>query len=246
MSDRPTDNLYRSLYVPGAVQVRNDGDGDGGPLARLDILFARFGQWNEIDSYWEGRFLERLAPGAFTKTMQERAGSIVSLFNHGHDPQIGDKVLGEIVDMGERADGPFIHLDLDDTSYNRDLLPALSRGAYGASYMFRVIKEDWNDAPERSDANPAQLPERTISEVKLYEAGPVTFPADESTIVGLRSETDRFNLSALRFAARAAEEGTRHEEDAATSNTPNKPPEGHSSGLTISQARARLIEIGAA
>ena len=147
MSDRPTDNLYRSLYVPGAVQIRNDAGTEGGPLARLDILFARFNQWNEIDSYYEGRFLERLAPGAFTKTMQERAGSIVSLFNHGHDPQIGDKVLGEIVDMGERADGPFIHLDLDDTSYNRDLLPALARGAYGASYMFRVIKEEWNDAP---------------------------------------------------------------------------------------------------
>ena len=246
MSDRPTDNLYRSLYVPGAVQIRNDAGTEGGPLARLDILFARFNQWNEIDSYYEGRFLERLAPGAFTKTMQERAGSIVSLFNHGHDPQIGDKVLGEIVDMGERADGPFIHLDLDDTSYNRDLLPALARGAYGASYMFRVIKEEWNDAPDERPDNPLGLPERIISEVKLYEAGPVTFPADETTIVGLRSETDRFNSTALRLAQRAAEDGTRGDGGAATSNEPIEPANGHSSGLTIDQARARLIELGAA
>lgn len=242
-TERPVDNLYRSLYVPGAVAVRQgDGSGSGPePLARLDILFARFNSWNLIESYWEGTFLERLAPGAFTKTMRERAGSIVSLFNHGHDPQIGDKVLGAIVDMGERSDGPFLHLDLDDTSYNRDLLPALSRGAYGASYMFRVIHEDWNEEPGTSDTNPLGLPERTISEVKLYEAGPVTFPADESTVVGLRSETDRFNMDALR-AIRAATPGTRNADGAAQQH-PNEPAASHSTGSPIHQARARLAEL---
>jgi HK97 family phage prohead protease len=202
MGDRITDNLFRSVYLPGAVALEQRADDDQGDhLATLDILFARFNSWNEIDSYWEGRFLERVAPGAFTKTMRERAGHIVSLFNHGHDPQIGDKVLGGIVDMGEREAGPFLTVELDNTSYGRDLLPGLRRGAYGASYMFRVINEEWVDPEERTDHNPSKLPERTIREVKLYEAGPVTFPADESTVVGVRSSTDRFwSLRNLRAA----------------------------------------------
>lgn len=233
MPDRITDNLFRSVYVPGAVALETREDrGDDEPLATLDILFARFNSWNEIDSYWEGRFLERVAPGAFTKTMQERAGHIVSLFNHGHDPQIGDKVLGGIVDMGERKDGPFLTVELDDTSYGRDLLPGLRRGAYGASYMFRVINETWVDPEEASEHNPAKLPERTITEVKLYEAGPVTFPADESTVIGVRSSTDRFwSLRNLRAATALG---------APAEPTPpaSEPASSHST-VSITTARAR-------
>lgn len=237
MGDHLTDNLFRSVYLPGAVALEQRADDtDGDHLATLDILFARFNSWNEIDSYWEGRFLESVASGAFTKTMRERAGSIVSLFNHGHDPQIGDKVLGGIVDMGERADGPFLTVELDDTSYGRDLLPGLRRGSYGASYMFRVVKEEWNDDPDESEHNPAGLPERTILEVKLYEAGPVTFPADESTVVGVRSSTDRFwSLRNIRAATALGQpEPTPH---------PAPEPVIHSDALTIDQARARLVSL---
>ncbi len=201
MGEHITDNLFRSLYVPGAATLRaaDDDTPDDGRLATLDIQFARFNHWNEIDSWFEGRFLERLSPGAFTRTMQHRSGRIVSLFNHGHDPQIGDKVIGGIDDMGERQDGPFLTVALDDTSYGRDLLPGLRRGNYGASYMFRVVQEAWDDDPGEAEHNPEGIPERTIKEVQLYEAGPVTFPADESTTIGVRgylSETDRFNPEA--------------------------------------------------
>jgi len=191
--DAPTDRLVRALASPGLLELRaNTDDYDDDRLATLDIRFARFNEFNEIDSWFEGRFLERLAPGAFRKTMAERAGRIVSLFNHGADPQIGDKALGPIEDMGERADGPFVTVALMDTSYGRDLLPGLRAGLYGASYMFRVVREEWHDSPDVSDPNPMGLPERTIQEVKLYEAGPVTFPADENTAVGARSLTDRY------------------------------------------------------
>ena len=232
MSEHLTDRLYRSTYAPGSVRA---GDTPGPHLATLDVEFARTDSWNEIDSFWEGRFMERLLPGAFDKTMNERAGQIVSLFNHGHDPVIGDKVLGGIVGMGERDTGPFLTVELDDTSYGRDLLPALRRGDYGASYMFRVIKEDWNDEPDSSTHNPTALPERTITEVKLYEAGPVTFPADESTSVGARSATDRFWSLSNHQAARAlgAPEPAVQDPDE---------PQAHSEGIeTISVARARLM-----
>lgn len=197
--DAPLDRLVRAVALPGALELRqahmddeHDPEDDDGVLATLEIRFARFDAWNEIDSWYEGRFLERVQFGAFKKTMAERAGRIVSLFNHGHDPQIGEKVLGPVIDMGERADGPFMVVELHDTSYGRDLLPGLRAGLYGASYMFRVIGEEWVDEPGSSAHNPQGLPERTIKEIKLYEAGPVVFPADEQASVGVRSLTDKY------------------------------------------------------
>lgn len=224
--DAPLDDLYRA--APAGLAVRADDNSDG-RLATLDITFARFGVWNEIDSWLEGRFLERLSPGAFSKTMQERRGAIKALFDHGYDPQIGNKVLGDIEDIGERQAGPFMQIALHDTSYGRDLLPGLRSGAYGASYRFRVVKETWEDEPGRSDHNPLGLPERTIQEVKLYEAGPVTFPADEGTTVGVRSLTDRFC-------------GTRPDEVSRAADTTPEPPSRHSRGLTHEQ-RARALQL---
>jgi phage head maturation protease len=32
--------------------------------------FARFNQWTEIDSAFEGRFMQRIAPGAFVRTFK--------------------------------------------------------------------------------------------------------------------------------------------------------------------------------
>lgn len=223
----PLDRLVRD-YAPRhhLVELRSDGDqADDGRLATLDIRFARFDAWNEIDSWYEGRFLERLSPGAFRKTMKERAGQIVALFNHGHDPQIGDKVLGPVEDMGERADGPYLTVALMDTSYGRDLLPGLRAGLYGASYMFRVIREEWADEPERSEHNPLGLPERTIQEVKLYEAGPVTFPADEGTSVGARSSTHRYLDPRTLDAARAARDGHTADPSSAADTTADTPPD---------------------
>lgn len=219
----PLDRLVRD-YAPRhhLLELRSDDDADDGRLATLDIRFARFDQWNEIDSWFEGRFLERLSPGAFRKTMRERAGQIVSLFDHGHDPQIGNKVLGPVEDMGERADGPYLTVALMDTSYGRDLLPGLRAGLYGASYMFRVIREEWVDEPERSDHNPLGLPERTIQEVKLYEAGPVVFPADEGASVGARSSTHRYLDLRTLDALRAAQDG--HTDTPGAAHTPADTP----------------------
>lgn len=176
--------------VPPASELRADGSEDG--TKRMYVRFSKFDTWYEIDSYWEGRFLERIVKGAFKKTIRENRRNIKVLFDHGYDPQIGNKVLGTIDDLREEDDGPLGVVTLFDTSYNRDLIPGIEAGAYGASFRFRVIRDEWNDNPGRSEHNPDGIPERTIKEVRLFEFGPVTFPANPDSTVGVRCMTDEY------------------------------------------------------
>jgi HK97 family phage prohead protease len=149
-----------------------------------------FGTWYPIRSWWEGEFLERVAAGAFRKTIAERGSQVKVLFNHGMDFSIGDKVLGVPELLEERPDSPYAEVPLLDTSYNRDLAEGLRANAYGSSFMFNALREEWVEEPERSDHNPDGIPERTITEVRLLEFGPVTWPANPSATAGLRCGTD--------------------------------------------------------
>jgi hypothetical protein len=108
------------------------------------------------------------------------------------DAQIGNKVLGPIAVLDERSDGPHYEVPLFDTSYNRDLLPGLKAGVYGASMRMRVLADSWDDDPGKSAANPDGLPERTITRMKVPEFGPVTFGANPGATAGIRSATDEF------------------------------------------------------
>jgi HK97 family phage prohead protease len=159
--------------------------------------FAVFDQWTEISSTFEGTFLERLAPGAFKKTFAENRSKMRVLFQHGRDPQIGEKILGAISELREDDRGAYYEVPLFDTSYNRELLPALRSNAYGSSFRFKVMQEQIDERPERSEHNPDALTERTIVEAKVFEFGPVTFPAYEGTTTGLRSATDWWREQSL-------------------------------------------------
>lgn len=175
--------------VRSAPAARADAGGDEMPT--MFVEFSRFDTWYEIDSWWEGRFLERTARGAFKRTINALGPAGVKvLFNHGRDMTIHQKVLGVATVLEERETSPYMEVPLLDTSYNRDLIPGLEAGAYGSSFMFEVIREDWNHEPGVSDHNPEGLPERTITEIRLFEAGPVTWPANPDATAGLRSGVD--------------------------------------------------------
>lgn len=177
----------------GSLLRADEENSDG--LGTLVVRFSPFNTWYEINSFWEGRFLERTVPGAFKKTAREakRSDGLYGtkvLFNHGMDFNIGDKILTVPHRFEETEEngyhGPILEGELLDTSYNRDLEPGLRADAYGSSFMFEVIREDWNNEPEPGDHNPEGLPERTISEVRAFEAGPVTWPASPTATAGMR------------------------------------------------------------
>jgi HK97 family phage prohead protease len=185
----PDIDLVRGLTA--RPEFRDDTPADGG-LGTMAGHFSVFNTWYQVDSMWEGEFLERVAPGAFTETIAADSADMRVLFDHGFDPQIGNKVLGPIESLAEDKTGPAYEVPLFDTSYNRDLAPGLRAGVYGSSFRFRVQAESWDDEPKPSKANPKGIPERTIERAKVMEFGPVTFPANPAATAGMRSLTDQF------------------------------------------------------
>jgi HK97 family phage prohead protease len=212
----PVENIVRAVFGPESAELRAQTDGeDGGTLFGH---FAVFNRWTEIRSSWEGHFLERIAPGAFAATMRDRLKQIKVLYDHGQDPQLGNKPLGAIRSLGEDAVGAFYEVDLlrDDTGklipYNREfIVPAAKAGVLGASFRFGVAEdgEEWDHTPHRSAHNPLGLAERTITRINpLHEFGPVSFPAYVGATAGVRSGTDRWLDSLIndpRFIARFTE-----------------------------------------
>jgi len=169
---------------PRAIEMRAAA---GDTMPTLFGHFAVFNVWTEVNSIFEGRFLERLAPGCFSKTLAESRAAIRCLFQHGTDPVVGDKPLGPFDVLTEDDIGLYAEVPLLDAGYVRDLVPGLEAGVYGASFRFRSVKEQYVEEPGASAANPMGLPERTVQECELFEAGPVTFGQYAEATSGVRA-----------------------------------------------------------
>lgn len=126
---------------------------------------------------WLGEYEETVAPGAFTKTLQERTP--VLQFDHGTHPMIGSIPLGGIRKLEEDDHGLYVRARLSDNWLVQPVRDAIHDGAItGMSFQFEVTRDEWNKDQSA----------RTVREVKLYELGPVVFPAYPQTTVGVRSE----------------------------------------------------------
>lgn len=123
-------------------------------------------------------------PGAFTRTLQKDRDQIQVLFNHGHDPRYGELPIGTIVDLHEDSKGLKARVELHDGPDNENIKAALASKALRAmSIQFETTQEDFND-----DGS-----ERYLQQIKLWEFGPVTFPANQAAVASLHS------LAALAF-----------------------------------------------
>lgn len=164
---------------PSTPHVRDGEDDNDGPVTLFGHA-AVTDTWTELHDFF-GSFRERVAPGAFKKTLAERGVPKV-LFNHGRQEP---KPIGVATRAEEDDTGLYIEAELfTDADYVSELLPALRAGAIdGMSFMFDVLEESWTWA----DSSDSGLDERTIHQVRLYEAGPVVWPAYEQTDVGIRT-----------------------------------------------------------
>lgn len=245
--------LIRAVFTrPPAIRAEDD-TGDGRP--HLVGHFAVFDTWTEVDSWFEGHFMERISPGAFRKSMKERRSQIKVLYDHGFDPSLGQKPLGPISELKEDEIGGWYDVSLIDTDYNRDfIIPAASEpGLLGASFRFEVVKESWDRKTKSSEYNPAALPERTIKEVRLFELGPVTFPAYEAATAGVRSRADfdlwrnlddegRLELSRFIRATQRTPNGAASDTPPGAVEPTEEPPR-HSEAITQAMRRQRLLTL---
>jgi len=209
--DTPEVEVVRFLAQKPELRDEAEGDAASDTIGTLAGYFSVHNTWYEVDSMWEGKFLERTSPGFTADTIAEDRDAMRVLFDHGFDNTAGNKVLGPIETLEDREKGPYYEVPLLDTSYNRDLLPGLKRGLYGASFRMRVTADEWDDEPKSSKYNPKGIPERTITRAKVMEFGPVTFPANPKATASVRSMTDEFydrlkqrDTSAYEAAVRAA------------------------------------------
>lgn len=202
----PVDNLVRSFSAPAELRATDGAAGDGRTLYGH---FAKFDAPTMIESSWEGRFVETIAPGAFAKSLAEDRDRIKIMFDHGRDPGMGSRPLGRILELREDKQGAYYEVSLLRTPFNDDyLIPALREGILGASFRFSIVDERWTEPKSATKRNPERLPERTILEAKVYEAGPVSMPAYLDATAMLRSGTDDYMESFLNdplFVARFAE-----------------------------------------
>lgn len=230
--DFPRDDLTRS--VPFTLERAASDSGDG---LTLEGYGAVFDTPTRIDS-WEGTFDEVIARGAFAKTIKERTP--VVQFDHGHHPMIGSIPLGAIEAIREDSHGLYVRARLADNWLIQPVRDAIASGAIdGMSFRFSVVKEQVDESGD--------MPVRTVQEVKLYEVGPVVFPAYESTSVGVRAVAQQLTDPEFRaHLARALVLGT--PDEAAPVGTsdeaaaPNDEAAAQHFGMTP-EARARVLTL---
>ncbi|HCA52814.1 MAG TPA: hypothetical protein DEP24_07940 [Mycobacterium sp.] len=233
--DAPTTDLFRST-PPMEMRAADDG--------RMTLFghFSVFNRWTEIDSVYEGRFMERVAPGAFAKTLKESGARAKIMWNHGKSDLLRDVLIAKPQVAREDDRGGYYEAELF-RGLPEWLYEGLREGVYGASFRFRAIREEWVDSPKRSEENPDGIPERTVVEAQVPEWGPVSWPAYADATAGVRSLSDRFvDLSTL--PGRAAPVAPDLDSAATPSITPDADDSAsHLEGPSARERRMRALHL---
>lgn len=152
------------------VQVRSAGGN------RIEGYSAVFNSLSED----LGGFHEILKPGCFARAI--RTGQdIRCLFNHDPRNILGRTKSGTLK-LAEDSAGLHFDCAMGKSPLDRDVYEAIERGDVdGCSFAFLVANggESWADM--------AIGPVRTVSDVDLFDVGPVTTPAYSATSVAARN-----------------------------------------------------------
>lgn len=142
-----------------------------------------------------GFFREKIAPGAFEKSLER--DDVRALFNHDANFVLGRNKAGTLK-MREDDQGLWVEIDPPDTQYARDLMVSIDRGDISQmSFAFQIVSE------ERTAGEDGEPDLYTLTEVKLWDVSPVTYPFYKETDVSLNSrqlwqETQRKSVVRMR------------------------------------------------
>lgn len=133
-------------------------------------------------SLWPG-VVERVMPTAFDRAAAE--DDVRGLFNHDVNQVLGRTRAGT---MRLSVDNVGLAYEIDVPASQSALVESVERGdVTGSSFSFDVLSESWT---RETTADGIEIEVRQVQDVRLYDIGPVTFPAYESTSVGVRVSGD--------------------------------------------------------
>jgi len=161
--------------------------GDGGKSVMTGYA-AKYNKWSED----LGGFFERIKEGAFDEALKDC--DVRALKNHDKNLLLG-RTASKTLRLESNTVGLKFELDIPDTTTGRDTAEEIKRGDIsGCSFAFRVGSDEWKNLEDGRV-------ERTVTKIeRLYDIGPVTYPAYHDTTVAVRS-LDQFRQTASEKAA---------------------------------------------
>jgi len=184
----------------GPVTVETREGGEGRMIRGLAAVYYDGTPDTEYELWTD--FVERIMPGAFDRAIKE-ADDTRALFNHDPNMLLGRTSAGTLT-LESTSKGLGYAITPAETQVAADVIIHIERGDLsGSSFAFEVTDE------EIRKENGIDI--REIQSVKLYDVGPVTYPAYEATEADVRSLQEHHirNLSATgaRLRLRLEEQG---------------------------------------
>ena len=165
------DGIERRIMPISDMELRVTDSSDN---PKIVGYAAKYGKWSED----LGGFTEKIRKGAFDEVLEN---DVRALKNHDPNLLLGRTASGTLT-LSTNSVGLHFDIDPPNTNTGRDTIEEIRRkDITGCSFSFVTEEEDWKYYEDKP-------PERTIVKVgRLFDVGPVTYPAYPDTSVAARS-----------------------------------------------------------
>lgn len=221
----------RASWKRHAPELRAAADGSE-ELVGYAAVFNRYSQ----DM---GGWVEMVAPGAFAQTITQ--ADIYGLFNHNPDAILGlNTAEPPTMRLEEDVTGLRYEVDLDSDPTAEVVRAKVKRGELrGSSFGFMTLESEWSVTEQ-------DMPLRVLKSVRLFDVGPVTYPAylatqEVNAQVALRSLADITGAPVEELVDAAARRELRSYIGAVRQPEPEQP----STPLALARRRMELNALAA-
>lgn len=183
-------SLERRILLNSDAAIRVTQRGGKRRISGYSAVFYQEGDAGTEYKLWDD-YVERIRPGAFDRAVKEQH-DVKALFNHDPNQLLGRSTSGTCR-YSVDSKGLKYEIDVDDNDPDHARVTAkINRGDLtGSSFAFRATRISWEEVEDGPTV-------RWIDDLQLYDVGPVTYPAYESTSTGLRSENEIVELKRER------------------------------------------------
>lgn len=168
--------MERRFIPTTGIEIRARAE-DGTPtrIVGYGAVYFRDGDPGTEFELWPDGPIERIMPGTFDRAVRE--DDVRGMYNHRH---VIGRTLSRTMRLSVDNKGLRYDIDVPETQTGRDVLELIDRGDItGSSFGFEITDEEWRKVDGRTI--------REISGVRLFDTGPVDFPAYEGTTTGIRA-----------------------------------------------------------